>query len=52
MPLLFFILSFTLLYYGKDEPNCMVGSIVFAALGLLFMGVSNPKKETAFRKKR
>jgi hypothetical protein len=39
MPIIFFILSITLLCYADKEPSCMYGAVIFAVLGVL-LGIS------------
>jgi preprotein translocase subunit SecG len=45
MPIIFFILSLTLLYYSYREPSCIYGSIIFAVLGILLMSTPEYKEK-------
>jgi hypothetical protein len=40
MPVIFFILSITLLCYADKQPSCIFGSIIFAILGVLLLSAS------------
>jgi hypothetical protein len=53
MPLIFFILAFSLFTYADKEPSCIAGGIIFSILGAVFFDTGLPeKKESLFKKKK
>jgi hypothetical protein len=52
MPLIFFILSITLLCYADEQPSCLYGSIVFALLGILLLSSTEHKEKYSYFKNK
>jgi hypothetical protein len=52
MPLIFFILSITLLCYADEQPSCLYGSIIFALLGILLLSAPEHKEKYSYFKNK